>query len=321
MKRLDHYWYSQNPVAWALLPLSWLFCLVAMLRRQLYLFGVLKQHKLPVPVMVIGNISVGGTGKTPLIIAVSELLSQKGFKPGIISRGYGGDFSGVHSVSENDDATVCGDEPLLIKNRTGLPVVISSDRVAAAEYLLANNACDVLLSDDGMQHYRMQRDAEIAVVDSKRMHGNGFCIPAGPLREPVGRLQQVDMVVHHGDPSRDYHFTLNFDRCTELMSGSKKSLSELAVAPVHAVAGIGHPQRFFEQLRDQGLEVIEHPFPDHHVYSATDFEFDDQLPVLMTEKDAVKCVGLKLQDALSVPVSASLSDKLVEDIAGLVTRS
>ena len=318
MKRLDHYWYSQNPVAWLLLPLSWLFCVVAILRRQLYRIGILRQHSLPVPVIVIGNISVGGTGKTPLIIALSQLLARQGFKAGVISRGYGSNISGVHKVSANDDAAVCGDEPLLIKIRTGLPVVIGSDRVAAAEYLLDHYDCDVLLSDDGMQHYRMQRDVEIAVVDSTRMHGNGFCIPAGPLREPVSRLQQVDMVVFHGDDTEAYHFILKIDQCKDLVSGIEKPLTAFEGIKVHAVAGIGHPQRFFSQLKARGIEIIEHPFPDHHIYSATDFEFDDGLAVLMTEKDAVKCVGLELENAWSVRANASLSSKLKEDIISLV---
>lgn len=318
MKRLDHYWYSQNPVAWLLLPLSWLFCVVAMVRRQLYQNDILSQHSLPVPVVVIGNISVGGTGKTPLIIALSQLLSQQGFKVGIISRGYGGTVTGVHTVSADDDATVCGDEPLLIKMRTGLPVVIGSDRVAAAQHLLDHHDCDVLLSDDGMQHYRMQRDMEIAVVDSARMHGNGFCIPAGPLREPKSRLQQVDMVVFHGDSTKPYHFILEIDQCKELVSGIEKPLTVFEGTKVHAIAGIGHPQRFFSQLKARGLEIIEHPFPDHHVYTAADFEFDDELAVLMTEKDAVKCVGLKLENAWSVSANASLSTRLMEDIISMV---
>ena len=320
MRRLDHYWYSQNPVAWLLLPLSWLFCLVAMLRRQFYQIGILRQRRLPVPVVVIGNISVGGTGKTPLIIALSQLLTRQGFKPGIISRGYGGNVSGVHTVTVDDDATVCGDEPLLIKMRTGLPVVIGSDRVAAAEHLLDHHDCNVLLSDDGMQHYRMQRDVEIAVVDSTRMHGNGFCIPAGPLREPASRLQQVDMVVFHGDSQKDYHFNLEIDQCRNLASDIERPLTAFEGVKVHAVAGIGHPQRFFAQLEARGIRVIEHPFPDHHVYTATDFEFDDELAVLMTEKDAVKCTGLELENAWSVPANASLSTKLMDDIVSLVPR-
>ena len=289
-----------------------------MLRRQLYRIGILRQHSLPVPVVVIGNISVGGTGKTPLIIALSQLLSRQGYKVGIISRGYGGSVNGVHTVSVDDEATVCGDEPLLIKMRTGLPVVIGSDRVAAAQHLLDHHDCDVLLSDDGMQHYRMQRDIEIAVVDSARMHGNGFCIPAGPLREPESRLRQVDMVVFHGDSTRPYHFMLEIDQCKQLASGIEKPLTAFEGTKVHAVAGIGHPQRFFSQLKAQGMEIIEHPFPDHHVYTAMDFNFDDDLAVLMTEKDAVKCVGLELDNAWSVSANASLSSRLTEDIVSMV---
>lgn len=316
--RLDHYWYTQNPVAWALLPLSWLFCLVVSIRRLLYRLGLIKRYRAPVPVVIVGNISVGGTGKTPLIIALSDLLMLQGYKVGIISRGYGGKVSGVHAVAVTDSPAVCGDEPLLIKKRTDQPVFISSNRAAAARQLLASSNCDVILSDDGLQHYRLQRDIELAVVDAGRQFGNGYCIPAGPLREPVSRLKQVDMVVYHGDSAHDYHFELVFDQCIKLNSQQTAMIADFAGSPVHAVAGIGRPSRFFEQLKSQGLEVIEHPFPDHYAYTADDLVFGDDLPILMTEKDAVKCGNLDLSNAWAVPVTARLSEKLIRDFSGLI---
>ena len=328
MKRLDHYWYSQNPVAWTLLPLSWLFCAVSMLRRFIYRNGLAASYALPVPLIIIGNISVGGTGKTPLLIGLCDYLARQGLKPGVISRGYGATVNGERTVAENDNAQTCGDEPLLIKQRTACPVVIGKDRVAAARKLLAEFDCDVILSDDGMQHYRLQRDVEIAVVDSGRKFGNGFCLPAGPLREPRSRLRKVDMVVQHGGSDDNYHFTLRFEPAVNLLTGEKRKLESFESTRVHAVAGIGHPARFFNQLRRQGLDVLEHPYPDHHLYTPGDIDFADDLPILMTEKDAVKCKHLiaavvpdnSRANVWSVPVSADIADQVRIDLIKLIKQ-
>ena len=328
MKRLDHYWYSQNPVAWVLLPLSWLFCAVSILRRFIYVNGLLPSRAMPVPVIIVGNISVGGTGKTPLLIALCEYLIQQGFKPGVVSRGYGAAASGEYPVAVNDAAAVYGDEPVLIRQRTACPVVIGSDRVAAAKMLLAENECDVILSDDGMQHYRLKRDIEIAVVDNSRKFGNGFCLPAGPLREPVSRLRKVDILACHGRTDDKYHFHLEFGKVINLQTGEKRNLDVFATGAVHAVAGIGHPGRFFSQLRARGVEVIEHAFPDHHAYTTDDLAFADNLPILMTEKDAVKCKHLQpvsksgdtIKNIWAVPVSAEISDQLGFDLIELIRQ-
>ena len=328
MKRLDHYWYSQNPVAWIMLPLSWLFCTVAIVRRFFYIKGWLASCGVDAPVVVVGNISVGGTGKTPLIIGLCEYLARQGFSPGVVSRGYGASLSGEHSVAANDDAAICGDEPLLVKQRTGCPVVVGKDRVAAARKLVAEHDCDVVLSDDGMQHYRLRRDVEIAVVDADRKFGNGYCLPAGPLRETESRLSAVDMVVHHGITEDEYRFSLEFEDTVNLVTGEHKSLDSFRDITVHALAGIGYPQRFFNQLRRYGLHLIEHPFPDHHAFSLDDINFTDGLPILMTEKDAVKCARLQphqshervLGDCWSVPVSAHLSSQLGPDLVELIRQ-
>ena len=328
MKRLDHYWYSQNLVAWSLLPLSWLFCIVVMLRRLLYANGLLPSYSLPVPVVIVGNISVGGTGKTPLLISLCDFLVHNGFKPGVVSRGYGAAVSGEYSVGVNDNAADCGDEPVLIRQRTGRPVIIGTDRVAAARKLLAENDCDVILSDDGMQHYRLERDIEIAVVDTQRKYGNGYCLPAGPLREPRSRLDEANMVVYHGNPREKYHFTLEFGDVANVATGEKRKLSSFSNSTVHAVAGIGHPWRFFNQLRSEGLDVIGQAFPDHHVYTTGDIEFKDDSPILMTEKDAVKCRNLQpaansggtIANVWAVPVSAKISDQLGSELIELLTQ-
>ena len=328
MKRLDHYWYSQNPVAWVLLPLSLLFCAVSILRRYMYSAGLLPAYTLSAPVIIVGNISVGGTGKTPLLIGLCEYLIRQGYKPGVISRGYGASISGECSVAASDDAAACGDEPLLIKQRTGCPVIIGRDRVAAAKKLLAENDCDVILSDDGMQHYRLKRDVEIAVVDTLRKFGNGYCLPAGPLREPESRLNTVDMVVYHGKSDHQYHFSLEFGAAVNLVTGEQRDMETFTSGKAHAIAGIGHPERFFRQLKARGVEVTEHAFPDHHAYTSSDIDYADNLPILMTEKDAVKCkrlqsvntVGDTNENIWAVPVSAKLSDQLGIDLIELIKQ-
>jgi tetraacyldisaccharide 4'-kinase len=328
MKRLDHYWYSQNPLAWLLLPLSWLFCAVAVLRRLMYQKRLFAAYSVKAPVIIVGNITVGGTGKTPLLIGLCDYLVRHGYRPGVISRGYGADTGGEYALSPGDDAAVCGDEPLLIRQRTACPVVIGRDRVAAAKKLLAENDCDVVLSDDGLQHYRLNRDIEIAVVDTRRGFGNGFCLPAGPLREPVSRLKKATMVVHHGDENESYSFFLKFGDAVNLDTGGSRAVESFEDETVHAVAGIGHPQRFFDQLRSTGLNVIEHGFPDHHSYTAGDVDFDDDVPVLMTEKDAVKCRPLLAagqaggidRNFWAVPVDAVLSDRLGRDLSALLEQ-
>lgn len=318
MKRLDAYWYNQNPVAWLLLPIAALYCLLVFIRRNLYRCGILKSYKVSVPVVIVGNITVGGTGKTPLLIALCELLRSEGYKPGVISRGYGGDFEGERLVKEGDSAEMIGDEPCLVHARTNCPLVVGRNRVAAADLLLANSDCNIILSDDGLQHYRLQRDVEIAIVDSTRQFGNGYCLPSGPLREPVSRLNSVDIVIDHFSESevniREDNFSLKFSDAINLKTNESISLDYFKSSPIHAIAGIGHPKRFFNQLRRSGLEVIEHEQADHHRFTNTDVQFDDDLNVLMTEKDAVKCLGFTESNLWYVPVSAELSNSFKKNL-------
>lgn len=313
MKSIEHYWYQSNYFMWLLLPMTGLYCLLISIRRKLYQYKIKKSYSFSVPVIVVGNIVAGGSGKTPLLIALCEYLLHKGYKPGVVSRGYGGRVHGVKQVAKKDTADVVGDEPLMIFQRTNVPVVISTDRVAAVEYLLSNNNCDVVLSDDGLQHYRMQRDVEIAVVDTDRQFGNGFCLPAGPLREPVSRLNDVDLIVYNGKPSLkidECFYTLKFIDVRSLNGTEIRNLSSFADDVVHAVAGIGNPERFFNHLTEQGIKNHQHAFPDHHYYQQEDFNGWEKTCILMTEKDAVKCCHLSLPNAWFVRVDAEMSDTL-----------
>ncbi|MCW8941787.1 MAG: tetraacyldisaccharide 4'-kinase [Gammaproteobacteria bacterium] len=313
MRSLEHYWYQANYFIWLLLPLSWLFCAVSVIRRKLYQLNLKKSYASELPVVIIGNIVAGGSGKTPLLIAVCELIKEKGYRPGVVSRGYGGTFTGLKRVTDSDTAELVGDEPLMVQQRTGVPVVVAADRVAAVRYLYENDACDIVLADDGLQHYRMRRDIEIAVVDDKRRFGNGYCLPAGPLREPVSRLRAVDLVVYNAANSaatEAYSYTLNFTRLYHLGTGDTRALSSFSGKVVHAVAGIGDPGRFFTQLRENEIDIIEHPFADHHSYSQDDFSGWHDECIVMTEKDAVKCRALSLPDAWVIRVDAELAETL-----------
>lgn len=317
-------WHERSPLAIALRPVSWLYCGLVFLRRLAYRVKLFRSIRLPVPVVVVGNITVGGTGKTPLIIELTEILKKTGYRPGIISRGYKGKArSWPQQVRPDSDPIIVGDEAVLISQRTLCPMAVGPDRVAAARALLQYHDCDIILSDDGLQHYKLKRNVEIAVIDGTRRFGNGFCLPAGPLREPVKRLERVDLKFTNGTAADDelamqYEFKElvalnNKDRTTGLSSFKDKQ--------VHAIAGIGHPQRFFEQLRGQGIDVIEHSFPDHHAYTRNDLCFDDDNSVIMTEKDAVKCFRFAEDNMWYLPVAVNLPDKFDTQLIDLLESS
>lgn len=314
MKSLDYYWYNKSGITLLLLPFSWLFCALAILRRWLYRVGLLQVHQLPVPVIIVGNISVGGTGKTPLVTWLVEWLRKQGYTPGIVSRGYGG--AATHwpqQVRADSDPRMVGDEAVLLSRRTACPMAVGPDRVAAANALLTYTDCDVIVADDGLQHYALGRDVEIAVVDGVRRFGNQHCLPAGPLREPLWRMKSVDLVVTNGVAgAREYRMELIPGRLQNMRTPTRNmSLAYLQGKTVHAVAGIGHPERFFRQLEAHGLTVIPHPFADHHPFGAADIAFADELPVLMTEKDAVKCQAFATERHWSVPVDAKLDERML----------
>jgi tetraacyldisaccharide 4'-kinase len=293
MRWLERIWYRKGVASLLLLPLGWFYCGLMRLRQALYRAGILRAIRLPVPVIVVGNITVGGTGKTPLVIWLAGFLRQQGMRPGIVLRGYAG--AARHwpqSVTPASDPALVGEEAVLLARRTDSAVVADPDRVRGAQALLHEHGCDVIVSDDGLQHLRLGRDLEIAVIDGERRFGNGFCLPAGPLREPRSRLQQVDIRVINGVAERTEDFGMRLVE-TGLYRLDAPAVpvppASLAGKTVHAVAGIGHPGRFFRHLRRLGIEVIEHAFPDHHRFTPQDIRFDDALPVILTEKDAVKC--------------------------------
>ncbi len=319
-------WYSDQPPPFWLVPFSWLYGFIAR-RRRVRLSA--ETQRLAVPVIVVGNISVGGTGKTPFVIWLIERLREWGYTPGVISRGYGAEAPQypmpVHGES---NPAYCGDEPLLMARRLKVPLVIDPDRSAAGKYLLAQNpGVDVLVADDGLQHYRLWRDLEICVVDGTRGLGNGALLPAGPLREPPSRLNEVQLTVVNGgtwhceaEPKANMRLLMSQ---VHAFDGTTESLAAYKGKTVHAVAGIGFPERFFSQLRWQGIEVIPHAFPDHHAYAAADFNFGDGRPVLMTEKDAVKCAAFAQGHWRFVPVVAELhadNAALVRKLVDNLTR-
>lgn len=311
LHRIERFWYSKNIGSALLLPVSWVFRLGAAVHRGCYRLALIKPQVISVPVIVVGNISVGGTGKTPLVTWMVDYLRQRGYRPGIVSRGYGGKAKHwPQQVRQDSDPTMVGDEAVLLARRCLCPIAVGPDRVAAARALLEYTDCDIIVADDGLQHYRLHRDIEIAVVDGVRRFGNQRLLPAGPLREPVARLQHVDAVVVNGLAGRG-EFSMKLLGSTLSNIASPQQTYEAGAFParkVHAVAGIGNPKRFFEHLRKLGLEVIEHPFPDHHPYTAQDIAFEDDLPVIMTEKDAVKCQRFATPRHWVLPVTAEMQD-------------
>ena len=316
-------WYEDPFIGVWLMPLGFLFSDAAKFRKFLYRHNVLKTHTLPVPVIVVGNITVGGTGKTPLIIWLAGFLKDSGFNPGIISRGYGGQAETksqmvtVDSVAEN-----VGDEALLIAKQTGCPMAVGPLRVDAANLLLKQADCNVILSDDGLQHYALNRDIEIAVIDGERRFGNGYCLPAGPLREPIERLQSVDFIVVNGKKSEENEFSMQLigGKLVNLVTGVQKPLQEFSAVDCHALAGIGNPERFFKLLEASGLVCITHSFPDHYPFQHHDIEFNDNKPVLMTEKDAVKCMAFAGKQHWYLPVKAVPEPVFSEQLLNLLKR-
>lgn len=320
---LEKLWYQKSPLAALLAPLGWLFCAAVVLRRMAYRSGVLTVHELPVPVIVVGNIAIGGTGKTPAVIWLVEFLRRAGFRPGVVSRGYrGGARNWPQQVRPDSDPAVVGEEAVLLARRCQCPMAVAPDRVAAARAVIEHGDVDVIVSDDGLQHYALGRDIEIAVVDGVRRFGNRRCLPAGPLREPVHRLGDVDFVVCNGVPGRlEYAMQMHGDTAIQLQDLTRqRRLEEFRAHPVHAIAAIGNPQRFFSHLRRFELCVIEHPYPDHHWFQARDIVFDDDHEVLMTEKDAVKCARHAGPRHWSVPVSAQIDERLGQRLLGLLRR-
>ena len=296
-------WYGNSRLKWLLWPFSLIYKIIVITRAKLYQRGILKSVSFHVPIIIVGNITVGGTGKTPFCIALCELLKQHGFKPGLVSRGYGGKATTwPQVVTPSSDPALVGDEPVLLVTRTQCPMVVAPDRVAAVTKLLTDFDCNVVVSDDGLQHYRLARDIEIVLQDSKRGLGNGLCLPAGPLREPVSRLRTVDFVAPK--------VTIDYQPVGSLLDAnniiSPKNTQDLKVC---ALAGIANPDKFFAGLAALGFTFERKIFSDHHDYQPSDLASIKADIIIMTEKDAVKCRTFADKRCYELPIVMLLSDE------------
>lgn len=325
MRLIEKVWFNRHPAKWLLvpilLPLSALFWLISTIRRISFNLGLSKSYHLNKPVIVVGNIGVGGNGKTPVVLYLIELTRLLGLTPGVISRGYGGKAPHYpYMLDEHSTSVEAGDEPILIQQRCQVPIAVGSDRIASAELLIAQG-CDIIISDDGLQHYRLARDIELVIVDGKRLFGNGLLLPAGPLREGQWRLAKSDLVIYNGKSSQagqqkyfpGINMTLVATELCNLLTGERIKLKDFIKRneSVNAIAGIGAPQRFFDTLTAHQLKIInQQSFVDHHAFALADFdEFDDNIPLLMTEKDAVKCHDFCKENWWYLPVDAAFSDE------------
>ncbi|MEH0874718.1 tetraacyldisaccharide 4'-kinase [Pectobacterium cacticida] len=327
---IERIWSGQSRLYWLLLPLSWLYGFVTFLIRQSYRLGWRKRWRSPVPVVVVGNLTAGGNGKTPVVIWLVEQLQRRGYRVGVVSRGYGGKAASYPLLLDDSVTTAqAGDEPVLIMQRTGAPVAVAPRRRDAVNILLAQYAPEVIIADDGLQHYALARDIELVVVDGIRRFGNGWWLPAGPMREREGRLASVDAVIVNGGTPRmnEIGMTLTVGMAVNVLSGESRALSQFH--DVVAMAGIGHPPRFFATLRDAGVSVArEVAFADHQVYrpeQLVSLTQDATQPLLMTEKDAVKCKSFAQDNWWYLPVYAVLAEpqsaQLLDKIAYVINQN
>lgn len=317
---LDKFWYGGVSPPWWMTPLSAVYGAISRIRRSAYSLRMAPSTRLPCPVVVVGNLTVGGTGKTPLVCWLAGQLIELGFRPGVVSRGYGGSSRAARLVQASDNSDQVGDEAILLARRGRVPVATGRNRPAAAQ-LLIDAGCDVIVSDDGLQHYALQRDCEIVVIDGDRRFGNGRLLPAGPMRETPVRLRQVDAIVVNGGDARNdgsLRMRLLATSAVAMKYGTTKPLREFSGQPVHAIAAIGNPWRFFAMLRAVGISVIEHALPDHAKLAIDDISFADDLPVLMTEKDAVKCRDIAGPHHWYVPVSVAFAAGDAEKLRSIV---
>jgi len=311
---LQKLWYQPqiHPLLWPFIPLSVLYKIFIFIRSFCYKIKLFPQKDFPIPIVVVGNLTTGGSGKTPLVIHLVRLLKQQGLHPGVVSRGYLGVYDKPTFVYANSDPRIVGDEPLLLSKRLFCPIVVAKHKNDAIQALLDAGQVDVIISDDRLQHLSMKRNIEIIVVDGKSRFGNEWCLPAGPLREPMSRLQTVDFVISNTPNRYDNDTEYDMELRPRLLykgirQSEHQSLSEFRDKTVHAVAGIGFPERFFDLLRKHGLNVIAHPYPDHHSFKEQELIFEDDYPVIMTEKDAVKCEGLMTEQHWVLPVEAAIN--------------
>lgn len=320
---IERIWSGQSPLYWLLLPLSWLYGLITTILRYSYKSGLKKSWRAPVPVVVVGNLTAGGNGKTPVVIWLVETLQLHGFRVGVVSRGYGGKSSHYPLVlSESTTTAQAGDEPVLIYQRTGAPVAVSPLRSDAVKALLAEHELDVIITDDGLQHYALKRDVEIVVVDGVRRFGNGHWLPAGPMRERASRLRAVDAIITNGGTAEtgELAMILQPGKAVNLVTGEQRYAS--ALRNVVAMAGIGHPPRFFATLKQLGLTLQkEVAFADHKAYQIEQLSglAQSDQTLLMTEKDAVKCRGFAQTNWWYLPVEAKIQGRLAEKLLQRIT--
>ena len=320
--KLEQTWYGKSGLTVFLRPLSWLFIAISTLRRVAYKTGIKKSSRLDVPVIVVGNLTVGGTGKTPLVIWLANYLKQAGYKPGIISRGYGGKARNwPQQVRPDADPVMVGDEAVVIARRTNCPMAVGPERAAVGQALLQYSDCDLIISDDGLQHYALKRDIEIMVIDGIRRFGNGMCLPAGPLRETIDRQNTVDCKVTNGIAAQGEHAMKYVEgEARNLLTEQSKPLSDFVDESIQAIAGIGNPDRFFNFLRSKGLRITSKAFPDHFMYDANSIEDNDEV-VLMTEKDAVKCRRFAKENWWYVHANVELADDFGLEIINLLEKT
>jgi tetraacyldisaccharide 4'-kinase len=315
-------WYQGAPVAFWLSALERVYAALLRLRRRLYAWGWWRSHRLSVPVLVIGNLTVGGTGKTPLVAALAVALRERGWRPGILSRGYRSHRRGVCLVPATAAPEEFGDEPVWLSHSSGAAVAIGRNRAAAGR-LLQQAGCDVLLSDDGLQHWALARDIEVLVIDGERRFGNGRLLPAGPLREPAERAERVDYRIVNGGTAAAGELAMRVTPANPVRVGGVAGalrLEGLRGTEVHAVAGIGNPERFFAMLEAHGLRVRRHPWPDHHRFDGSEVRFDDALLVLVTEKDAVKVARYAHERLYAVPIEVALPSSWIETVHAQLCR-
>ena len=318
---IEQSWYQKKLWLWLLWPLSILTKFAAQRKRERFISQPKLSWKPDVPVIVVGNIVVGGTGKTPMVIWLTKLLESSGYKPGIVSRGYGGNSS-KNPIIVDDDTSVklSGDEPIIIFKNTSRPVCISSNRIAAIRKLLLDTDTDIVISDDGLQHYKMDRDLEIVIFDGNRGIGNGLCLPAGPLREPLERIEAADFVVSSSKvvdlETKHNKYLMNYQpiEWARIVDNKRFKANAWPLSKnVHAVAGIGNPAKFYKTLSSLGLNPIHHSFPDHYQFLEEDLDFNDSLPIIMTEKDAVRCLDMDNKNLWYLSVEAKFEDMEIAD--------
>ena len=309
-------WYKKSLWLYLLYPFSLIFSYLTSRRRRKFLKNKISAYSAEIPIVVVGNLTIGGTGKTPLVKYIATELSNKGYKPGIVSRGYGGRFKETLQVTDQTSVKETGDEALILA-KLNFPFYIDKNRVRAVKNLVANHDCDIIISDDGLQHYQMGRNIEIAVIDGKRRFGNNLTFPAGPLRESKKRLESVDFIINNSGPTEEGEYLMNISpsKFVHLKSGKSYTVENWPMHnQVHAVAGLGNPGRFFDLLDKLGFDLIRHPYPDHHNFSSSDIFYLDHLPIVMTEKDASKCKDFDNNKIWYLTIDADVNNKFIDEL-------